>query len=96
MGKCCRFTYNIQSITYLTNQNYTVICALKDWHLCGHKQYFVLVWCVISMYFLPKIISGSFVQKKDAHIIQIWTDYEGNSTKYMPEGVRVDNYFPRP
>ena len=30
------------------------------------------------------------------HIIQIWTGYEGNSAKYMPEGVRVDNYFPRP
>ena len=30
------------------------------------------------------------------NIIQIWTGYEGNSAKYMPEGVRVDNYFPRP
>ena len=30
------------------------------------------------------------------NIIQIWTGYEGNSTKYMPEGVWVDNYFTRP
>ena len=29
-------------------------------------------------------------------IKQIWTGYEGNSAKYMPEGVRVDNYFTRP
>ena len=28
-----------------------------------------------------------------AHIIQIWTSHEGNSTKYMPEGVWVDNYL---
>ena len=28
--------------------------------------------------------------------IQIWTGYEGDSAKYMPEGVGVDDYFPRP
>ena len=28
--------------------------------------------------------------------IQIWTGYEGNNAKYMPEGVWVDNYFTRP
>ena len=31
-----------------------------------------------------------------ANNIQIWTGYERNSTKYMPEGVPVDNYFTRP
>ena len=34
-------------------------------------------------------------QSSRCNIIQIWTGYEGNSTKYMPEGVRVDNYFTR-
>ena len=30
------------------------------------------------------------------HSIQIWTGYEDNIAKYMPEGVQVDNYFTRP
>ena len=25
--------------------------------------------------------------------IQMWTCYDGNGTKYRPEGVRVDNYL---
>ena len=36
------------------------------------------------------------IELKIHHIIQIWTGYECNSAKYMPEGVRVDDYFPRP
>ena len=45
-------------------------------------------WCVHGT--LPKTIPAVI------HIIRIWTGYEGNSTKYMPESVRVDNYFTRP
>ena len=40
--------------------------------------------------------NGCLPELPRVYIIQIWTGYEGNSTKYMPEGVRVDNYFTRP
>ena len=43
---------------------------------------------------------GSLRQCKNVKLMinntQIWTGYEGNSKKYVPEGVWVDNYFTRP
>ena len=38
-------------------------------------------------------VSGKRTKNLPKYIIQLWTGYEDNSTKYMPEGVRVHNYF---
>ena len=59
----------------------------------GNLNELMMQLVALNTLYLKEEDNGSGVS---FHCIQIWTGYEGNSTKYMPEGVRVDNYFTRP